>query len=102
MLEFAHVDECLRNGAEMLLSRSDDWILSGRVLSDRTRRYRAPHGLRKGDAGISRFLGTRWKRSYYTAPGMGFSRTKTGGQMVRVCYPLEKRARSQPCGSRRS
>ena len=45
-----HADEHSWNRTEMLLPRSDDRLLSGRILSHRSRGHRAAYGLRKGDA----------------------------------------------------
>jgi hypothetical protein len=101
-LNLRYADECFGNGIEMLLSRSDDRLLSRRLLPDRPRGRGTTHRLCAGHRGIFRFLGARWKRLGHSASGVGFSWIEARRQMVCVRHPLEKRAGSQPrcaCGS---
>ena len=101
-LNLRYADECLGNGIEMLLSRSDDRFLSRRLLPNRARGRGPAHGMRASHGGIFGFLRPGWKRLGHAASGVGFSWIEARRQMVRVRHPLEKRAGSQPrgaCGS---
>ena len=97
-----YADECFGNGIEMLLSRSDDWFLSRRLLPNRARRRGTAHGLRASHGGIFGLLRFGWERLGHTASGVGFSRIEARRQVVRLRHSLEKRAGPQPgsaCGS---
>jgi len=101
-LNLRYADECFGNGIEMLLSRSDDRLLSRRLLPNRTRGLGPAHGLRTSHGGIFGFLRPGWKRLGHATAGVGFSRIEARRQVVCVRHPLEKRAGSQPrgaCGS---
>src|SRR5438552_10532663 len=91
-LNLRYADECFGNGIEMLLSRSDDRLLSRRLLPNRTRGRGAAYGLRASHGRIFGFLRSGWKRFGHAASGVGFSRIEAGRQVVRVRHALEKRA----------
>src|SRR5207247_11235154 len=91
-LNLRYADECFGNGIEMLLSRSDDRLLSRRLLPNRTRGCGTAHGLRASHGGIFGFLCPGWKRLRHTASGVGFSWLEARRCVLRVRHSLEKRA----------